>query len=332
MGLLHTGILNSFDKIQITSIAEKENLLTKYIKNAIPSANVYGDYNKMIETEDLDLVYITTPSFTHLPIIQSCIKKGNDFFVEKPLTTNLNEAKKVFKDLKNKNIIHAVGYNVRFVDTFFKAKSLLEMKILGEIYDIKSSMFASKIFSKPSGWRYIKKMSGGGVLLEFGSHLIDLLLWYFGSIQRVNGKTQELYTEVEDTAHMNMEFSNTIKGTLDISWSIQGYRIPEINIEIKGDNGYMRINQDFIDIKLKKNIPEFPNTESRIYKQSLNSGVHFDVGGPEYTKEDIHVIECVRKRKLPLVNTFEACKTQSVIQAMYEAASSDEPKEVEYIN
>lgn len=331
MGLLHTGILNTLDDLNITSFADKENLLTKYMKTAFPQASIYNDYIDMIDREDLDVIYITTPSFSHLPIMKSCVQHNVNFFVEKPLTKNLDEAKQICSSLKSNNLIHSVGYNVRFNDTFSKTKSLLDSKILGEISHVKSSMYVSSIFSKPPGWRFNKKKSGGGVLLEFGCHLVDMLLWYLGRIDNVKGTTKKVYSDVEDFAHMDIEFTNSAKGELDTSWSVEGYRIPEINIEIEGSNGKLRVNQDFIDIQLKSKVKQLEDLKTRIYKQELNSNVSFDVGGSDYTKEDEHVIDCVKEKHCPLVDAFEASKIQSVIQAMYDASSSNESKEVEYL-
>jgi len=264
------------------------------MKSAMSTVNVYDDYEKMFNNENLDILYITSPTPSHFPIMLSCIEKGTNFFVEKPLTTNLKECKQVCSKLKNTNIIHGVGFNVRFVDTFSKVKSLLDLKILGDISQINSSMFESNVFSKPSGWRFKKKSSGGGVLLQFGCHLIDLLLWYFGPIKKLAGQTKSIYTSVDDFAHFDMEFENGIKGKFDTSWSVPGYRISEIDLEIKGNNGKLRVNQDFIDVELKKQINSFPYQKTRIYKQSLNGNVSFDVGGPDYTKQDTMMIECVK--------------------------------------
>src|SRR5215831_16702196 len=74
MGLLHTGILNSVDNVKIIAISEKEKLIAKYLKNSLPYVKVYEDYERMLETEILDLVYITTPIASHFPIMSSCIK------------------------------------------------------------------------------------------------------------------------------------------------------------------------------------------------------------------------------------------------------------------
>jgi len=331
MGLLHTGILNSMPDVEITSIAEKDGIVRKYITDAIPNATVYDDYEKMLENENLDFVYITTPSHTHLPAMQSCIENNINFFVEKPLAKNQDDARQVCTKLKETSLITGVGYNGKFISTFSKAKQLLDSKILGNIFEVKSSMFVSNIFSKPSGWRYKKQLSGGGVLLEFGCHLIDILLWYFGDIKNVNGKTRKIYSDVEDEASMTMIFTNGIKGELNTSWSKPGYRMPEINVTISGSNGNMRINQDFIQIDLNEPSPEFNKMNFRIYKQELESGVSFDVGGPDYTLEDMYFVDCVKNNKKSFNDVFQASKTQSVIEAMYVSDEKNSPQMVQYI-
>jgi len=167
MGILHAGILNTLNNVKIISVAETESLLTKNFKKILPEINVYQNIDKMLDSEDLDLVYITTPVISHLPLSLSCIKKETNFFVEKPLTRNLEEAKNICFELKNSDIIHSVGYNLRFVDTFSKTKNLLEQKILGDILNVNSTMYVSNIFSKPTGWRFKKKLSFGDAVTFF---------------------------------------------------------------------------------------------------------------------------------------------------------------------
>jgi predicted dehydrogenase len=331
MGLLHAGILNSLENVTLCAISEKESMLLDHIGKALPHVTVYQNYKEMLEKEQLDLVHITTPVSSHLPMTLYCIEKGVNFFVEKPLTRNLEEAKQVCLKLQNSNIFHNVGYNVRFSATFSKVKSLLNEEVLGKISDVKCSMYASNVFSKPKGWRFKKKISGGGVLLEMGCHLIDLLIWYFGKIEFVKGKTEFIYSEVEDSAFALLEFENKITGELDTSWSMEGYRIPEITFLIRGSNGMIKVNQDYIELKLDTPVGSVISPIQKIYKQTLEHGVPFDVGGPDYTLEDVHTINSILNHEKPLVDAFEASKTQSVIQAIYDSTNNDKKLKVDYI-
>jgi predicted dehydrogenase len=169
--------------------------------------------------------------------------------------------------------------------------------------------------------------------LDLGAHIVDLLIWYFYSISRVSGEIKSLYSnEVEDFAHMNIESRDGIQGEIDTSWSVEGYRQPELNIEITGSNGKLRVNEDFIKVELEEPVPYLKDCNTIIYKQSMNNGVPIDLGGPEYTMEDIHMVDCVLDKKQALINVFEASKTQHVIQAMYDSAREGQTKKVEYFD
>jgi predicted dehydrogenase len=332
MGLLHAGILNSLKDVNLIAIAEKEKIISNYIKSSLNNVKVYEDYEKMFELEDIDLAYITTPVSTHVPIALACINNKINFFMEKPISGNLDETKKLCDELKKSGIQHYVGFNRRFIDTFVKVKSLLDLKVLGQIHTVKASMYAANVFSKPKGWRSNKKISGGGVLLDFGSHVIDLLHWYFGDIRDISAKIKSIYSEdVEDEAEVEFNFVNDVKGTLNTSWSKKGYRLPEITIEINGENGQIIVNEDCIKIALKKSVPALEKQEDVIYKQAFCTGVPIDIGGADYTKEDIHVISALQNQKQSAVSVFEASKIQSVIHYAYESANNNSLLKVKYI-
>ena len=333
MGVLHTGILSSINDVTIKAVAEKEGMLKNFVKTMLPKLNVYDDYEKMLSEENLDLVYITTPVKYHVPIALSCAKKNINFFMEKPLATNLTDCKQLCNELKNKKITTAVGYSKRFWETFSKAKELLDSNILGDIIYVKSSMYISQLFTKGKGWRFTKEQSGGGVLLDSGVHVVDLLLWYFGKIKSVSGTVKSYYSsEVEDFAHASLEFENGAKGYIDTSWSVKGCRVPEINIEVHGSNGTMIVNDDNVRFGLENGLGKYSKGTNVMYKQELFHGSVIDIGGLDFTKEDLHVIECAKEKKQTIFNVFEASKTQSVVEAIYNSASENKTKQVEYIN
>lgn len=331
MGILHTGILNSIPGVNIAAVSDKEKLINKHIGLALPGVKTYDDYEKMLANEKLDLVYITTPIKFHVPIAITCINQGINFFMEKPLSTNIEECNNLIGLLKGKDLFHAVGYSKRFWDTFSKAKELLDSKLLGDLLYVKSSMYLSQVFSAGKGWRFSKKVSGGGVLIELGAHVIDLLIWYFGPIKRVSGNTKSYYSkEVEDFAHSSLEFNNGLSGFIDVSWSVRGYRVPEISIEVHGSNGILSVNDDRIKLTLDRDVKQYPKGTTTIYKQAIFKGTLIDIGGADFTKEDIHMVNCITEKKQPMTNIFEASKTQSVIDSIYRSAVEKTSKEVRY--
>ena len=127
------------------------------------NAKVYNDFNEMIKNEVLDTVFITTPVKFHVPIATLCAEKDIHFFIEKPLGISSLECNSLCEVMNNSKALSMIGYYLSYAETFSHVKKLLDEKIIGEITKIKSSVYQSQFLKKPSGWRFDRKISGGGV-------------------------------------------------------------------------------------------------------------------------------------------------------------------------
>ncbi|MEN6553751.1 MAG: Gfo/Idh/MocA family oxidoreductase [Methanobacterium sp.] len=318
MGILHTGILNSLDGANVKGVTEKQDLVLKPIRQLLPLIGTYNNYLDMIKNEDLDLIYITTPTSFHTNIALDCVDEGIPFFVEKPLGVSVDDCKPLIEAIQKKPVISMIGYSKRFTDTFLKAKGVIDSGVLGELIYFSSSMYISQLFSKGKGWRYKKEASGGGVLSTLAAHLIDLLIWFFGDVSFIEGNTKSYYSkDVEDFVHAYLLFKGGLEGYIDTSWSVRNYRLPEIKIEVHGEKGMLVVTDDYVKI--------YSDQDSRwetYYKQDLYEGVGFDLGGPEYTREDIHMIESVKQERASGLDIFDGFKAQKVVEGIYKSAST----------
>ena len=329
MGVLHAAILNSLSSTRVIAVADTEKFVTGFLSN-LSGIHVYNDYKKMLENSELDAVYITTPVASHVPIASYCAEKNTSFFLEKPIGKNSQECELLCNIIKKKKIISMVGFYLRYAETFSKAKDLLENNAIGKITKIKSSVYQSQILDKVSGWRFKKEISGGGVLIDLGSHLIDLLLWYFGNIKKVEANIESHHSqEVEDTARSRIFFENGITCDFEASWYVKNYRLQETTIEIEGTTGKMKVNEDYVQISYNR--PSEEEQKTILYRQSLYKGVSIDVGGPEYTREDEDFMECVKNKKQPMLNIIDSSRTQSVIDSIYKSSKNKSADIVNYI-
>ena len=328
MGLLHSGILNSLPKVRVKAIAEPEKFVTSIFRN-ISEIETFKDYKKMIKDSNLDFVYITTPVNLHIPIASFCVENKVNFFVEKPLGKNVEECEYLCNKLRNNNLTNMVGFYLRYAETFAKTKELLEKETIGKIKGIKSSVYQSQFLKKPSGWRFKKEISGGGILIDLGTHLIDLLLWYFGKINSVYGKIESNFSDqVEDAASVEIKFESGLKGIMETSWNVKNYRLQETTLEIEGEKGKMKVNEDYIDIQY--NTAEKKENQ-HICRQLLYHGVPIDIGGPEYTREDIDFVECIRNNQRSMLNVNNASRTQCVVDTIYKSSKKKNVELVKYI-
>jgi len=317
MGMLHAGTLNSLENVKVIAVTELEKLVIKFIQKFLPNVKVYEDFKEMIEKENLDFVYITTPVKSHISIATYCAKKDIPFFIEKPLSRTATECKELCKILRNKKITNMVGFNLRYSSTFLKAKELLDKKSIGKITNVKATAFRTLVLKEGTGWRFQKESSGGGVLVDIGIHMIDLLLWFFGKIEKV--KIEEIsfvFPEIDDSVSASLEFENKIKCMFETAWNVKNYRLQETTLEIHGELGKIKVNEDYVKIQY------FKSDEEIWYRQSLYKGVEIDIGGSMYTWEDTDFVNCLRNEKQLGSNIINSAQVQSVIDSIYESAKT----------
>jgi predicted dehydrogenase len=160
----------------------------------------------------------------------------------------------------------------------------------------------------------------GGVLLDSASHLLDILIWFFGEPSSVMAVKKQVYSsEVEDYVHAVLSFESGLLGHVDACWSASNYRIPEFLIEIHGRNGMLTVTDDFVKFATGKEAGG--NEESQTYyKQSFPLPVPVLLTEAEYTLEDMAFLEAVRTRTTPKSNFIEAAKVNALIDSILENA------------
>lgn len=328
MGLLHAGIFNTLEKSVLHAISEKKELIAGGLKKYLPGVNVYQNYKDMLEKEDLDIVVVTTPVFLHKSMIKDAMEHNLNIFVEKPLAISGDECQSILsKPYENKTM---VGYCRRFMGTYNLAKKIIENSNLGKVNYFRSQLFVAQVFNQGKGWLYNPKTSGGGVLMDLGSHAIDLFHYLFGDIVNVHAFGKSVFNkEVEDYVSVNMQFKDVPLGSLQLSWSIKNYRLPEFRIEMHLDGGVITVTEKYVNIYSEKENDFIKKGWNTYYKQSLTKDIPVNLGGPEYTLEDLHFLNCILENKKTVCDFREAAKTNFVIDRIY---SSIEKESVEKIN
>lgn len=331
MGILHSALINMIPEAELVSVHDTNKKLSKYAESSGMDVPFYPHLEHMLERTDLDAVFICTPPFTHLSIAQTCLAHRLNIFVEKPLAESLSSAKTMVALLENRNVLHATGFTLAHIPLFKKAKELLKEKLLGNVNSFNVSVYFSQVLSKKKGWFTDKTKSGGGVVIDIASHLIYLILWYFGMPQRVYGRTLNFYSQVEDCGSILLEYANGMSGVLDANWSIPGYRLATIDITIEGENGLMEITNDYIKLNLRQAPPRYEEGWTTIHKIDLGSTSHFDLGSEGFYDEDRHFITCCLRGKKPDVTWENGLDVQRIVEAVYLSAEARTPIDMDLL-
>jgi len=329
MGLLHSGIFNQLESSTLVAAAERDPLLVHLLKAYLPQVNVYRDYKQMFELEELDIAVITTPVFLHKPLAEMAVERGCHVFMEKPLALNGDECRSMLRT--ESKVKTQVGYNRRFLGTFQLAKRIIENSSLGELKFVRSQMFEMQILRKEKGWRFDRSKSGGGVIVDLGTHVIDTLYYLIGPPSHAQGIARSVYSkDVEDCASIHLQFNDGLAGSLELSWSTRDYRLPEMKITMQFDKGTVTVTEKYIEIRSDVDTELLKRGRHTFYLQDLTSGVPVDLGGPEYTIEDVHLLDCIINDAETLCNFQEGAKTNFIVDAIYQSINTGEMQRVRY--
>lgn len=127
------------------------------------------------DDKDIKIVLISTPNDLHLPYVKKAIEQGKNVIVEKPAGMNGKEVKEMYALAKKAGVVFSPHQNRRWDDDYLSVKEVASSGELGKVYRIESRVMGSN--GIPGAWRR-KRANGGGMMLDWGVHLIDqMLLW-----------------------------------------------------------------------------------------------------------------------------------------------------------
>jgi predicted dehydrogenase len=138
----------------------------------------YTDYRQMIRSHDLDAIMISSPHSMHYEQAKYAIDQGLHVLVEKPLTISSKHTRALIKQADKKGKILLVSYQRNFMAPHLYARELIQKGAIGEIRGVVS--YVTQNWGGVKGWRLVPELSGGGMFLDTGSHLVASTLWITG--------------------------------------------------------------------------------------------------------------------------------------------------------
>lgn len=314
MGALHYGNIEIMEGVNVVSAAESNKQVHSYTQKML-DIPIYTDYKKLV-SHDLDAVIVCVPDEMHAKIGNYFTENNMNVFMEKPLADSVENAKIMVEHSDKHDIISQVGYFNRFSSTFKKGKEILDHKILGELFFSRGYSYEGLVFEKNKGWRFTKDSDVGGSLLDIGSHLIDVLIWYFGDVKSLYGIKKDGFSNA-DYGSSIIKYESGMTSTIDFSWSSHSHRQIYLEIQIDGSNGFMRVNNDYIKLFLNKKMGNFDEGWTTIYGVELYEPTEFLIGvETAYFDEVKHFIECCKINKKTILDWNEGLKTQLVLDGI----------------
>ena len=212
---------------------------------------------ELVARDDVHVVDVCLPNYAHRPAILAAIRAGKHVIVDKPLALNSIEAQEIVDAARDANVRVGMVFNYRFVPALMLAQKLISENALGQIYhfDINYLHTGYQNPNRAMSWRLRHSQSGGGALVDLGSHVIDMARYLLGEFETVNAVTRTFVKErpvdasnvkretvdVDDAAWLNAKMQNGAQGTIFVTRFATG-AVDELNVQIYGERGALKFS------------------------------------------------------------------------------------------
>lgn len=209
----HATKISSTEGIEIAGVYDidpeknKEALADGY--------KVYENFEEALNDETVDIVVVAVPNHLHKDISIRAMEAGKNVICEKPVMLNSSELQEVLDVSEKTGKLFVVHQNRRWDPDFLIIKEIYESKEIGEIFNIEARAQGSR--GIPGDWRKHAEF-GGGMMLDWGVHLIDRLLWMIP--EKINKVFCELSyilgEDCDDGIKMKLFFESGLTATVEV--------------------------------------------------------------------------------------------------------------------
>lgn len=323
----HFPVLETMEDVRIKYACDI--ILEKAVaaKQAFPKIeNVISDYKVALADEEVEAVFVLTPNYEHYTITMDALNANKHVLCEKPITVNYALSRKMAEEANKRGLMLNIGVCNRHHKSVEMLEQMYREGKFGNIYHVYASFRSFRSIPGLGGAFTTKTQSGGGVLIDWGVHFLDLILYILGGA-KLKSVTCNAYNEIakdmkaykyndmwaEDTADIEngtndvddfiTGFIRTDKATISFNgaWA-QNIDQPEMFIDILGDKGGARLSYGdqftfwngatLEGVVSSHEIPNMYAEEDKAFLASIETGVK-DKNHIDYVLESARLLDAL---------------------------------------
>jgi predicted dehydrogenase len=184
----------------------------------------YADWRELLADAEIEAVYIATPVHLHAEQTIAAAAAGKHVLCEKPMALNVEECERMIAACAANGVKLGIAYYRHFYPVLARVKELLAAGTIGKpiLAQINAFEWNAMQPDDPRYWFFAKALSGGGPMMDFGCHRIEVLTNVFGTVIDVQAFTDNLFfhREVEDTSAAFFKFASGVRATLTVTHAV----------------------------------------------------------------------------------------------------------------
>jgi predicted dehydrogenase len=216
----HAQTMAGTAEFEIVALADPSQSNLERFRSRVPTvADVpsFASAEEMFEAVELDAVTVVTPHTLHFPIVMSAIKRSLHVLCEKPLTCSAAEAREIEAAAESAGVTVMVRYQRRFDQAYTFMRETIASGELGDLRSIIITCGQRWLTGTAGSWRQDPALSGGGMLMDSGSHLADMLLWLVDQpVASVSALVDQVGSPVDINTSAMISFAGGVQGQLTV--------------------------------------------------------------------------------------------------------------------
>ncbi len=216
--------------VRLAGVVEPDGGRRQQIGQALPKVSSFSHLEEMLASTELDGVLIATPPTTHADLADQAFEAGLAVYLEKPLAADAADGQRILDAWRRSGAVGMTGFSYRFNTMIRDLAVALQRGSIGEVLAVRTTF--GLVAGQLPGWKQ-QRATGGGALLDLGSHHIDLLMYLLGSA--VGSVSCQLWSDrtEDDHAALQLTFENGVVAQIQLSLGT----MLEDRIEVRGRQG-----------------------------------------------------------------------------------------------
>jgi len=245
--------INALENCQLIAVSRNRADLAEGFAKEFGAEKWFADWRELLKDEEVEAVYIATPVFLHKAQTVAAAENGKHVLCEKPMALNAKDCEEMIAACKANNVKLGIAYYRRFYPVIERIKQIIASNEIGKISvaQMNAFEFFNPPFNHPRFWLLEKEKSGGGPMMDFGCHRLEVLMNLFGQVSQVKSVVGNAVfkRETEDTAIASLKFESGVFANVTVTHAAFE---PKDTLEIFGTKGTVSVpvlNKETIIIK-----------------------------------------------------------------------------------